>query len=116
MPNTTLRVGNDELRAYLAVPTGDGPWPGVVVLHEGGLGLNGDIIRQADRFAEHGYERLVRRARSMLGDAGAPVPRRGRGESEVPTSLRALGVTSRELDPQAGVAHGRRPIFPVGWP
>jgi DNA-binding NarL/FixJ family response regulator len=34
----------------------------------------------------------------MLGEAGAPVPRRGRGDSEVPPSLRALGVTSREVD------------------
>jgi DNA-binding CsgD family transcriptional regulator len=58
-------------------------------------------------FAEHGYERLVRRARSMLGDAGAPVPRRGRGESEVPTSLRALGVTSREVDVLKLVVEGR---------
>jgi DNA-binding CsgD family transcriptional regulator len=49
-------------------------------------------------FAAHGYGALVRRARSMLGDAGAAVPRRGRGESEVPESLRALGVTSRETD------------------
>ncbi|MDN5929961.1 MAG: helix-turn-helix transcriptional regulator, partial [Pseudonocardia sp.] len=31
-------------------------------------------------------------------DAGAPVPRRGRGTSTVPVTLRALGVTSREVD------------------
>ena len=59
MPKTTFRVGNEELCAYLAVPEGEGPWPGVVVLHEGGLGLNGDIKRQADRFAEHGYVGLA---------------------------------------------------------
>lgn len=49
-------------------------------------------------FAERGFDRLVRRCRSLLGEAGVPVPRRGRGESEVPTSLRSLGVTSREVD------------------
>jgi DNA-binding CsgD family transcriptional regulator/predicted negative regulator of RcsB-dependent stress response len=49
-------------------------------------------------FAERGLDRLVRRARALLGETGAPVPRRGRGESEVPSSLRALGVTSREVD------------------
>jgi len=43
-----------SLDAYLAVPAGDGPWPGVVVLHEV-LGLNDDIRRQADRLAEAGY-------------------------------------------------------------
>ena len=45
-----------------------------------------------------GYAKLVRRCRTMMGEAGAPVPRRGRGESEVPEGLRALGVTSREVD------------------
>ncbi|MGB3409879.1 MAG: AAA family ATPase [Microthrixaceae bacterium] len=48
--------------------------------------------------AERRLDRLVRRSRALLGAAGAPIPRRGRGESEVPESLRALGVTSREVD------------------
>ncbi|MEO7745627.1 MAG: dienelactone hydrolase family protein [Actinomycetota bacterium] len=42
------------LRAHLAVPAGDGPWPGVVVLHEL-LGLTDDIRRQSDRLADAGY-------------------------------------------------------------
>ena len=42
-------------------------------------------LREAEAwFAERGYDRLVRRCRSLLGEAGAPVPRRGRGDSEVP--------------------------------
>jgi DNA-binding CsgD family transcriptional regulator len=49
-------------------------------------------------FAERRFDRLVRRTRALLGEAGAPVPRRGRGDSEVPSSLRAIGVTSREVD------------------
>jgi len=44
----------DRLVGHLAVPSGDGPWPGVVVLHEV-LGLTDDIRRQADRLAEAGY-------------------------------------------------------------
>ncbi len=44
-----------ELRAHLAVPpVGDGPWPGVVVLHEA-YGLTDDIRQQADRLAAAGY-------------------------------------------------------------
>ena len=49
-------------------------------------------------FAERRLDLLVRRCRALLGEAGAPVPRRGRGDSEVPASLRALAVTSREVD------------------
>jgi carboxymethylenebutenolidase len=44
-----------QLRAYLAVPpTGEGPWPAVVVVHEA-FGLNDDTRQQADRMAAAGY-------------------------------------------------------------
>jgi carboxymethylenebutenolidase len=44
-----------ELRAHLAVPpTGEGPWPGVVVVHEV-FGLTDDIRQHADRLAAAGY-------------------------------------------------------------
>lgn len=43
------------LRAHLSVPpVGDGPWPGVVVLHEV-FGLTDDVRQQAERFASAGY-------------------------------------------------------------
>ena len=43
------------LRAHLAVPpVGEGPWPGVVVLHEA-FGLTDDIRAHADRLAAAGY-------------------------------------------------------------
>jgi len=58
-------------------------------------------------FASRGLGALVRRSRALLGEAGAPVPRRGRGDSEVPESLRALGVTSRETDVLKLVVAGR---------
>jgi DNA-binding CsgD family transcriptional regulator len=64
-------------------------------------------LREAEAFfAAGGYDRTARRCRAMLGAAGAPVPRRGRGESAVPTALRALGVTSREVDVLKLVAAG----------
>jgi hypothetical protein len=49
-------------------------------------------------FAAHQQPPLATAARRFLLDHGAPVPRRGRGESPVPPTLGTLGVTSREVD------------------
>jgi carboxymethylenebutenolidase len=46
------------LTAAVAVPDGPGPHPGVLVLHEA-FGLNGDIRRIANRFADEGYVALA---------------------------------------------------------
>jgi carboxymethylenebutenolidase len=47
-----------SLRAELFTPPGEGPHPGVVVLHES-FGLNDDIRRIAARFAQAGYAALA---------------------------------------------------------
>lgn len=46
--------GSQPLKAYLARPTGDGPWPGVVMIHEI-FGLTAEVRRHADRLAAAGY-------------------------------------------------------------
>jgi carboxymethylenebutenolidase len=58
--------GSAPLRGYLAVPAGDGPWPGVVAIHEA-LGLNDIVRRQADRMAAAGYLTL---APNLFSDGG----------------------------------------------
>jgi DNA-binding CsgD family transcriptional regulator len=65
-------------------------------------------LRESEAFfAAGGYDRTARRCRTMLGEAGAPVPRRSHGTSDVPAPLRALGVTGRELDVLRLVVGGR---------
>ena len=54
MPNLTYSAASGELGAYLAVPRGTGPWPGVVVIMDA-VGLSDDIRLQADRLAAEGY-------------------------------------------------------------
>ncbi|HEU4397785.1 MAG TPA: AAA family ATPase [Actinomycetota bacterium] len=53
-----------------------------------------------------GHDRVVAACKALLRKAGAPLPRKGRGGSEVPLDLRSLGVTSREMDVLRLVAGG----------
>ncbi|GAB1642073.1 dienelactone hydrolase family protein [Krasilnikovia sp. MM14-A1259] len=50
--------GSPTLRAYLATPAGDGPWPGLLVVHES-FGLTDVVMRHADRLAAAGYLALA---------------------------------------------------------
>jgi len=57
VPETTIpgAASTPQLRAHLAVPpVGEGPWPGVVVVHEA-FGLTDDVRASADRLAAAGY-------------------------------------------------------------
>ncbi|MET8759126.1 LuxR C-terminal-related transcriptional regulator [Lentzea sp. NPDC004782] len=47
-----------------------------------------------------------RRCEKVMREAGIPIPRRGRGDASVPAHLRALGVTSREMDVLLLIAQG----------
>ncbi len=55
---SVLDVDLDGLAGVLAVPDGDGPWPGVVVLHEA-AGLNADTRRICRHLAGMGYVALA---------------------------------------------------------
>jgi len=50
--------GSPGLKAVLAIPVGEGPWPGVVLVHEA-FGLTDVMRRQALRMAAAGYLALM---------------------------------------------------------
>ena len=54
----TFISGDETVYAYYARPEGDGPFPGVVVLHEV-FGLTETIKNIAQRFADAGYAALA---------------------------------------------------------
>lgn len=54
----TIPNGTPNLSGYLALPTGEGKFPGVVVIHEA-FGLNDNIKEITGRFAEAGYAALA---------------------------------------------------------
>ncbi len=59
--------GSRRLRGYLAQPSGDGPFPAVLMIHEA-FGLDDITIRHADRMAAAGYLTL---AVDLFSDGGA---------------------------------------------
>lgn len=71
MPPVVIEGGatTPRLKAHLSTPpTGAGPWPAVVVLHEI-FGLNDDIRQHADRLAAAGYLAV---APDLYSAGGAP--------------------------------------------
>ena len=55
---TSFQSGSRQLEGYVARPEGDGPFPGVVIIHEA-FGLNENMKDITRRFADQGYVALA---------------------------------------------------------
>jgi carboxymethylenebutenolidase len=73
--------------AYVARPVGEGPWPGVVVIHDA-LGMTTDLANQVDWLAGHGY----------LAVAPDLYHRGGRRRCLIPTMRAMASGTGRSYD------------------
>lgn len=94
----------------MALPAGgDGPWPGLVVLHEG-LGLADDVRGHADRFAHAGFLAVAPdlytaggAPRCMLGTFRALLRRRGTAFDDIEAVRRWLAARA-DCTGRVGVA------------
>jgi carboxymethylenebutenolidase len=72
--NTTIpgQNGGQDVRAYVATPPGEGPFPVVIMIHEF-FGLNESIVGKAEGLAEEGY--LVIAPDTFRGSTTSWIPR-----------------------------------------
>ncbi len=74
LANTTVpgKAGSPDVKAYVAAPKGNGPFPAVIMIHEF-YGLNESIVGKADGLAEEGY--LVVAPDTFRGSTTTYIPR-----------------------------------------
>ena len=106
--DVSISAPGGPLPGYLAAPTGSGPWPGVVVLHDL-AGMSHDLREQADWLAGAGYLavapdlfrgnrrpicmiRMMRETWRRQGPTFADIEATGRWLAERPDCTGRLGV------------------------
>lgn len=91
-PSSAARGGSQPLHGHLARPAGEGPWPGVVLVHEA-WGLDDVMRRHADRLAAAGYLTLAvdlfsagGARRCLVSTMRAALSGRGRAYTDIETA------------------------------
>jgi carboxymethylenebutenolidase len=108
----SIPLTEGHMPGWLSIPEGNGPWPGVVVIHEI-FGVNDDMRRIAKHLADHGYVALLPDLFAPLGRAPLCVMRaitavtRGEGESFAHLEAARAWLAARpEVDPTRSAVMG----------
>jgi carboxymethylenebutenolidase len=99
-------------KAYLSLPAGPGPHPGIVLIHEW-WGLNGNIEHWADRFASAGWAAL---AVDLYGGTVATTPDQAMATMKTVDKAKAAQTISAAIDylkTDPRIAAPRRAV--IGW-
>lgn len=54
MPEAIIKTAHRPLNKYFATPAGEGPWPGMIIIHDI-FGMTPDLRRHVDWAAASGY-------------------------------------------------------------
>jgi carboxymethylenebutenolidase len=112
----TYEAAGTEMKSYLAKPAeGEGPFPGVIVIHEN-RGLNGHIQDVTRRLAKEGFVAL---APDFLSTAGGTPPDEDKARELIgaldPEQTKALAVGSEAWLRQADGVNGKVGAIGFCW-
>jgi carboxymethylenebutenolidase len=108
----SYKSGDETVQGILYTPTGKGPFPGIIVIHEW-WGLNDWVKEQATKLADQGYEALaIDLYRGRVGTTPEEAHEIMRGVPE-DRAKRDLGAAFDYLASQPNVKKNR--IGAIGW-